>query len=240
MTPQAMPEAPEAMPVLSRTRTSLPLPRPLLRRFSARCQAELRPWMPAPMTTYLAWVGNAMKPPDLDFVAAQSATMPELGLDAATKHSDHKPSRFQTNFCKGTEMARIGAKGSSSAARGLPGLALATAPDSSAPQLRIVSDPMRGSSWITGQLRKAIHDGAYTHGEKLPAERQLAEAFGTSRTTVRMALDQLEQERLVTRRVGAGTFANYRGTAKDDDVTELTSPLELIEVRLALEPYMTR
>jgi DNA-binding FadR family transcriptional regulator len=137
-------------------------------------------------------------------------------------------------------MARIGAKGGS-AVRGLPGLAVATAtPESSAPQLRIVSDPMRGSSWITGQLRKAIHDAAYTHGEKLPAERQLAEAFGTSRTTVRMALDQLEQERLVTRRVGAGTFVNYRGTAKDDDVTELTSPLELIEVRLALEPHMTR
>jgi DNA-binding FadR family transcriptional regulator len=55
-----------------------------------------------------------------------------------------------------------------------------------------------------------------------------------------MALDQLEQERLVTRRVGAGTFVNYRGTDPADDVTELTSPLELIEVRLALEPHMTR
>ena len=135
-------------------------------------------------------------------------------------------------------MAKIGGKGGS--ARGLPGLVFAARPETSAPQLRIVSDPVRGSSWITGQLRKAIHEGAYTHGEKLPAERQLAEAFGTSRTTVRMALDQLEQERLVTRRVGAGTFVNYRAAAQDDDVRELTSPLELIEVRLALEPYMTR
>jgi DNA-binding FadR family transcriptional regulator len=135
-------------------------------------------------------------------------------------------------------MARIGAKGGST--RGVPGLALAAVPESGGPPLRIVSDPVRGSSWITGQLRKAIHDGAYAHGEKLPAERQMAEAFGTSRTTVRMALDQLEQERLVTRRVGAGTFVNYRSAAKDDDVTELTSPLELVEVRLALEPYMTR
>ncbi|MGE0117782.1 MAG: FadR/GntR family transcriptional regulator [Dongiaceae bacterium] len=134
-------------------------------------------------------------------------------------------------------MARIGARGGTT--RGSPGLALAATSENIAP-LRIVSDPMRGSSWITGQLRKAIHDGAYAHGEKLPAERQLADAFGTSRTTVRMALDQLEQERLVTRRVGAGTFVNYRAAAKDDDVTELTSPLELIEVRLALEPHMTR
>ncbi len=108
------------------------------------------------------------------------------------------------------------------------------------PSLRVVSDPMRGSAWITGQLRQAIQEGAYAHGEKLPAERQLAEAFGTSRTTVRMALDQLEQERLVTRRVGSGTFVNFRAAGEKDDVAELTSPLELIEVRLALEPHMTR
>lgn len=134
-------------------------------------------------------------------------------------------------------MAKIGAKGGSS-----PGLAAVVAGGGagSGPQLRIVSDPVRGSSWIIGQLRKAIQDGAYAFGEKLPAERQLAEAFGTSRTTVRTALDQLEQERLVTRRVGAGTFVNHRAAAGEDDVAELTSPLELIEVRLALEPYMTR
>jgi len=135
-------------------------------------------------------------------------------------------------------MAKIGAKGSSLRSAG--GFAVAGNLERSTPELRVVSDPVRGSSWITGQLRQAIHEGAYVHGEKLPAERQLAVAFGTSRTTVRMALDQLEQERLVTRRVGAGTFANYRGAAPADDVAELTSPLELIEVRLALEPYMTR
>jgi GntR family uxuAB operon transcriptional repressor len=135
-------------------------------------------------------------------------------------------------------MAKIGARGGST--RSAAGLALSSAAEAGGPQLRIVSDPVRGSSWIIGQLRKAIHDGAYGHGEKLPAERQLAEAFGTSRTTVRTALDQLEHERLVTRRVGAGTFVNYRAAAKHDDVAELTSPLELIEVRLALEPHMTR
>jgi len=134
-------------------------------------------------------------------------------------------------------MARIGAKGGS--LRGATALTVAAAPDAG-PQLHVVSDPVRGSSWITGQLRKAIQEGAYAHGEKLPAERQLAEAFGTSRTTVRTALDQLEQERLVLRRVGAGTFVNCRATVRDNDVSELTSPLELIEVRLALEPHMTR
>ncbi|MGH6932296.1 MAG: FadR/GntR family transcriptional regulator [Dongiaceae bacterium] len=108
------------------------------------------------------------------------------------------------------------------------------------PDLRIISDPVRGSAWIAGQIRQAIQEGVYSHGEKLPAERQLADAFGTSRTTVRMALDQLEQERLVTRRVGSGTFANYRPQGGSGDIAEQTSPLELIEVRLALEPHMTR
>lgn len=83
-------------------------------------------------------------------------------------------------------------------------------------------------------------DGAYAHGEKLPAERQLAEAFGASRTTVRIALGQLEEERLVTRRVGSGTFVNYRSRGETEDIAEVTSPIELIEVRLGVEPHMVR
>ena len=29
-------------------------------------------------------------------------------------------------------------------------------------------DPVRGSAWITIQLRQAILEGRYAHGEKLP------------------------------------------------------------------------
>jgi DNA-binding FadR family transcriptional regulator len=83
-------------------------------------------------------------------------------------------------------------------------------------------------------------EGGYAHGEKLPAERQLAAAYGASRTTIRTALDQLETERLVTRRVGAGTFVNFRPQGDTEDIAELTSPLELIEVRLGIEPNMVR
>ncbi len=104
----------------------------------------------------------------------------------------------------------------------------------------VIADPVRGSAWITAQLRQAIIDGGYAHGEKLPAERQLASAFGASRTTIRTALDQLETERLVTRRVGAGTFVNFRPQGDAEDIVEMTSPLELIEVRLGVEPNMVR
>jgi DNA-binding FadR family transcriptional regulator len=101
-------------------------------------------------------------------------------------------------------------------------------------------DANRGSVWIAGQLRQAIIAGTYKHGEKLPAERHLAEAFDASRTTVRLALDQLEQERLLTRRVGSGTFVNHRPVSDLDNIADSTSPLELIEARLGIEPHMTR
>jgi len=101
-------------------------------------------------------------------------------------------------------------------------------------------DPVRGSAWITAHLRQAIREGRYAHGEKLPAERQFAEAFGASRATIRSALIRLETERLVTRRLGAGTFVNYDNPGDAEDVAELTSPLELIDVRLGVEPNMVQ
>jgi DNA-binding FadR family transcriptional regulator len=104
----------------------------------------------------------------------------------------------------------------------------------------VLVDPVRGSVWITTQLRQAILEGGYAHGEKLPAERQLASAFGASRATIRTALGQLETERLVTRRVGAGTFVNFRAQNDSQDIAVLTSPLELIDVRLGVEPNMVR
>ena len=103
-----------------------------------------------------------------------------------------------------------------------------------------ITDPMRGSAWVTVQLRQAILEGRYAPGEKLPAERTFASAFGASRATIRTALSRLETERLVTRRIGAGTFVNTSVQAANEDVAELTSPLELIDVRLGLEPNMVR
>ena len=104
----------------------------------------------------------------------------------------------------------------------------------------VIPDPVHGSAWITVQLRQAILEGRYVHGEKLPAERQFASAFGASRATVRTALVRLETERLVARRLGAGTFVNFQPRPDAEAVAELTSPLELIEVRLGIEPNMVR
>ena len=114
------------------------------------------------------------------------------------------------------------------------------APDPAGETALAMADTVRGSAWITGQLRQAILEGRYAPGEKLPAERKFASAFGASRATIRTALDRLETERLVTRRLGAGTFVHADVQTAREDVAELSSPLELIEVRAGLEPNMVR
>ena len=98
----------------------------------------------------------------------------------------------------------------------------------------------RGAAGIAAYLRRAILDGVYLYGERLPAERQLAGALSSSRSTVREALGILEQNNFITRRVGSGTFVTYTPETAGDDVAEITSPLELIEVRLGVEPYIMR
>ena len=87
----------------------------------------------------------------------------------------------------------------------------------------------RGANSITSRLKRAIESGVYNDGDQLPPERQLAVAFGTARSTIRKALDQLEQKNLVVRRVGSGTFVSYQGPVQDamSDVTDLISPLQL-------------
>lgn len=92
------------------------------------------------------------------------------------------------------------------------------------------------------RLEKAIETGVYADGDQLPAERQLAITFGTARSTIRKVLDELEEKKLVVRRVGSGTFVNYSGPRHQglEDVADLVSPLQLIETRFAIEPYMTR
>ncbi len=64
------------------------------------------------------------------------------------------------------------------------------------------------SSLTAVELRKQIRAGKYPHGQKLPDERALAKQFKVSRGTIRQALDILEQERLIIRQQGRGTFVS--------------------------------
>ena len=56
------------------------------------------------------------------------------------------------------------------------------------------------------QLHQLIDDGKLKAGDRLPSERELAETFRVSRSSVREAIKTLENERLVVTRPGSGTF----------------------------------
>jgi DNA-binding FadR family transcriptional regulator len=97
-----------------------------------------------------------------------------------------------------------------------------------------------GAGHIAQELKDAILGGVYATGQRLPPERHLATHYGASRSTVREALRRLEEQHLVERRIGSGTFVTYRDGIADEEIAELTSPIELIEVRSAIEPQIAR
>ena len=56
------------------------------------------------------------------------------------------------------------------------------------------------------ELRQAITSGTFRRGTQLPTEAELCQMLGVSRTVVREALRVLEEDGLVARRHGVGTF----------------------------------
>jgi len=100
--------------------------------------------------------------------------------------------------------------------------------------------PIGDASTLSAVLRRKILNGEYRHDERLPAERSLAVQFGCSRGTVRAAMEKLEELNLIQRRIGSGTFVNHRLSADESEIANLTSPLELIDVRRGMEPQIAR
>lgn len=76
---------------------------------------------------------------------------------------------------------------------------------------------------------------------RLPPERVLAEALGTSRGELRKALAVMETDGQLWRHVGKGTFLGSRPLAAIDEVAALaadaTAP-DLVQARLAVEPEL--
>jgi Transcriptional regulators len=57
-------------------------------------------------------------------------------------------------------------------------------------------------------LRQAIEEQQFSSGEAMPGENALAERYGVSRLTIRRSLELLQQEGLIERRQGAGTYVS--------------------------------
>lgn len=97
---------------------------------------------------------------------------------------------------------------------------------------------------VFSQIRELIGEGRFKAGEKLPSERELAETFKVSRTSVREALRALETQGLIVSRTGAGNFV------ADLPVESLIAPLarllidekkalvDVFEMRKLIEPQI--
>ncbi len=95
---------------------------------------------------------------------------------------------------------------------------------------------------IVRQIKTLVQEGRLKSGDRLPPERDLAERFRVSRTSVREALRALESVGLIEIRAGEGTFV------REISVESLIEPLalviltqreavgELFEARRLLEP----
>lgn len=120
------------------------------------------------------------------------------------------------------------------------------------------------------KLRQLIDDGCADAEGRIPPERILSTDLGVGRRSLRRALDILEQEGRIIRHQGRGTFVHEAlrdGGSLDSgrpthpgasgislpalvssaangvsfaQIMDHTNPLEVIEVRLSIEPIMAR
>jgi GntR family transcriptional regulator, transcriptional repressor for pyruvate dehydrogenase complex len=120
--------------------------------------------------------------------------------------------------------------------------------DSTEEAMRKDTTDGRVSETITRRIRKAITEGRLAPGEKLPAEREMAQRLRASRVSVREAYRSLAEAGLVSIRRGAegGAFiADFDPVPVSRSVTFLlrlgrTSHDELTEARALLEPSVAR
>jgi DNA-binding FadR family transcriptional regulator len=120
------------------------------------------------------------------------------------------------------------------------------------------------------KLRQLIASADFNGGGRMPPERSLATELGVGRRSLRRALEVLEREGRISRHQGRGTFINGANGHSGDvgkesgpalvravgvavrtgsdlrsnpafaNILDHTNPLEVIEVRLAIEPVMAR
>lgn len=65
---------------------------------------------------------------------------------------------------------------------------------------------MLPSEEIKASIRRRIAEGGWQPGMRLPSERELVQQFGCARMTVHHALRELEDEGLIERRQGSGSY----------------------------------
>lgn len=91
-------------------------------------------------------------------------------------------------------------------------------------------------------VRHFLEEGHFGYQDRLPPERELARQLGLTRTQLRSGMKQLQAEGVVRRHVGRGTFFGSRPaeSAGHEAALGTTTPRELMEARIAVEPQLAR
>lgn len=81
---------------------------------------------------------------------------------------------------------------------------------------------------VIDRLKSDIEQGIFRENEKLPSEFELSKLLGVSRATLREALRLLEEENVIIRRHGVGTFVNPKPvfTSGIEQLTSISSMIE--------------
>lgn len=97
---------------------------------------------------------------------------------------------------------------------------------------------------VVTQIHELIRQGRLKAGDQLPSERELAETFQVSRTSVREALRALETQGLIISRTGMGNFvANLPVESLVAPLAKLlieekTTLADIFELRKLIEPHI--
>lgn len=95
---------------------------------------------------------------------------------------------------------------------------------------------------IVDKIERNIEEGVWKPGHRLPTERDLESELGVARNTLRKSLKKLEDAGKIVRQIGRGSFV-AEPAAAENALTPLlsqvlgSSPAEVMELRLVLEPW---
>lgn len=87
---------------------------------------------------------------------------------------------------------------------------------------------------VIDRMKQDIAAGVYREKEKLPSEFELAKTLGVSRATLREALRLLEEDNIIVRRHGVGTFVSPKPVFTSG-IEQLTSVSDMIR-QAGMEP----
>jgi GntR family transcriptional regulator len=73
---------------------------------------------------------------------------------------------------------------------------------------RVVSEFVPRYYQVYAMIQQRLREGEWAPDKPMPTEQEFAASFGVSRVTVRKALNMLQEDKLILRQQGRGTFAS--------------------------------